>query len=46
MVDVEAVELAVADDVDAGGLLRRDDDAGGVDQRLLDGAATSHSGTG
>jgi len=35
MVEVEAVELAVADDIDAGGLLRGDDDAGRVDQALL-----------
>ena len=46
MVDVEAVELAVADQVDAGLLLRVDDDPRGVDQRLLRGAATSQSGTG
>jgi hypothetical protein len=35
MVDVEAVQLAVADDVDAGRLLRRDDDPCRVDQALL-----------
>jgi hypothetical protein len=35
MVDIEAVKLAVADDIDAGLLLGRDDDPGGVDQRLL-----------
>jgi hypothetical protein len=35
MVEVEAVQLAVADDVDAGLLLGGDDDTGGVDQALL-----------
>ena len=37
MVDVEAVQLAVADQVDAGLLLRVDDDARRVGQRLLGG---------
>ena len=37
MVDVEAVELAVAHHVDAALLLRVDDHACGVDQRLLRG---------
>ena len=35
MVHVEAVELAVADEIDAGLLLRVDDDARRVDHRLL-----------
>ena len=35
MIDVEAVEFAVADEIDAGLLLRVDDDARRVDQRLL-----------
>ena len=35
VINVEAVELAVADEVDAGPLLRREDDARGVDHRLL-----------
>jgi hypothetical protein len=47
VVDVEPVQLAVADDVDAGLLLRVDDHARRVDQRLFGGAAaTSQSGTG
>ena len=37
MVDVEAVELAVADQVEAGLLLGMDDDAHGVGERLLRG---------
>ena len=35
MVDVEAVQLAVAHQVDAGLLLRVEHDAHGVDERLL-----------
>ena len=35
MVDVEARELAVADEIDAGLFLGMDDDAGGIEQRLL-----------
>ena len=35
MIDVEAVELAVAHEVDAGALLRRDHHARRIDQRLL-----------
>jgi len=35
MVDVEAVELAVAHEIDAGALLCRDDHARRVDERLL-----------
>ena len=35
MIDVEAIQLAVADEIDAGLLLRVDHDARGVDQRLL-----------
>jgi hypothetical protein len=35
MVDVEAIELAVAHEVDAGLLLPMEHDARGVDERLL-----------
>jgi hypothetical protein len=35
MIDVEPRELAVAHEIDAGALLRMDDDARRVDQRLL-----------
>ena len=37
MVHVEAIELAVADEIDAGLFLRVDDDARCVDHRLLGG---------
>ena len=35
VIDVEAIELSIADKIDACGFLRTDDGARGVDQRLL-----------
>ena len=46
MVDVEAVELAVADQVEAGLLLGVDDDAHGVGERLLGGQRRQPVGQG
>jgi hypothetical protein len=37
VIDVKAIKLAVADEIDPGMLLRRNNDARGVDQRLLGG---------
>ena len=46
VVDVEAVELAVGDDVDAGHLLGLEDDARGVDEGLLAGSGGEPVGDG
>ena len=46
MIDVEAVELAVGDQVDSRLLLRRDHDARRVDERLLRRRAREPVGSG